>query len=344
MTLNRRTFLNVSAAGAAILAAPAILRAQATGLKLTHWLPPMHQVHGEFTRWAEELATKSGGALTLEVFPAGQMGPPPRQYELARTGVADLAYCFTAFSPGRFPVTDLLSLPFLLAGADGATMSTADASWLASSLKDETREEYVGTELLYNVASTAMGYFMKDVLVKSPADLKGKRMRPTSAIAAEQLVAMGASPATVPPTEVADAIGKGVVDGAIFNFEGGRAFQLQQSVTRVSTVPASVGVFSLVANEGVMAGLPADLARLLRDTTGPEAGRRAGALYDTAEAAGREFMIGEGVEVIDIRGDDLTPFREALDPVGEAQKEEARARGIDVDAILAKIEKLKSEV
>ena len=83
MTIKRRNLIAGAAAGAGILAMPGILRAQSTKLKFSHYLPPKHQLHTELVRWADELRKTSSGALDMEVFPAGQMGPPPRQYDLA---------------------------------------------------------------------------------------------------------------------------------------------------------------------------------------------------------------------------------------------------------------------
>lgn len=344
MTIIRRKFIAGAVASAGVLSMPAILKAETTKVKLSHFLPPKHQINVELTRWAKEIMAVSEGALDISIFPAGQMGPPPRQYDLARTGAADLAFIFTAFSPGRFPITDLLSAPFILADNDGTPMTSADASWIATSLKDEVAGEYVATEMLYSVCSTALGFYMRDKFIKKPADLKGLRIRPTSVAVTNQLKAMGASPATLPPTEVADSIGKGVVDGAVFNFEGGRAFQLHQSVKKVSTLGFSSGTFSFIANTDFLNGLPTELSKLIRDTTGPEAGRRAGKLYDDAEAAGRAFMIDNGVEVVDLRGDDIAEFRKTLAPVYDAQIADLKAKNPDTDAIIAKILALKAEV
>ena len=342
MSLSRRTFL---ATASACLALPAIARAQTTHqLKLSHYLPPQHQINTELNRWADELRETTGGGLDIQVFPAGQMGPPPRQYDLARTGVADLAFVYIALSPGRFPRTDALSLPFLFADEAGVPVSTADASWIATSMKDLLQPEYQGTEVLYDVVSTSLGFFMKDKLIETPDDMKGLRIRPTSAIVANQLEALGASPATIAPTELADAIAKGVVDGAVFNFEGGKAFQLQQAVTKVSQLASSVGFFSLVMNKAALDRLPADMRAVIHDSTGPEAGRRVGALYDKAEAAGRQFMVEKGVEVIELTGDRKTPFAEKLKPVADRQIADLEAKGIDVDAIVARVDQLKAEL
>lgn len=341
MKLTRRTFV---AGATAALALPSIAKAQGRKLKLSHYLPPQHQINTELTRWADEVRERSGGAADIEVFPAGQMGPPPRQYDLARTGVADLAFVFTALNPGRFPLVDAFSMPFLFSDDNGNPISTADASYIGTSLKDRVAEEFVGTELLYAVVATGLGFFMREKLIETPDDLKGLRVRPTSAAVAEQLGALGASPATVPPTELSEAINKGVVDGAVFNFEGGKVFQLQQSVKKVSTIAISTGFFSLVMNSDSLAGLPEEGRKAILETTGPEAGRRVGGLYDTAEAAGREFMEAEGVEIIDLRGDAAKAFESALQPATDAQIASLKEAGKDVDGLTGDIKNMIAEL
>ncbi len=339
--LTRRGFI---AATAATLAMPAIGRAQQTKLKLSHYLPPQHQINTELNRWAGEVREKSGGAADIEVFPAGQMGPPPRQFDLARTGVSDISFIFTALTPGRFPLVDALSIPFLFANENGEPVSTAAASHIATSLKARTAQEFQGIDLLYAVVTTSGGWFMRDKLIQKPSDMEGLRIRPTSAAAAAQITTLGASPATIPPTELADAIAKGVVDGAIFNFEGGKAFQLQQSVKKVSTLANSVGYFALVMNSDRLAGLPEEGRNAIVETTGPDAAARVGGLYDAAEVAGRAFLEEAGVEIIDLRGDSANAFREALQPVADEQIAELKAAGHDIDDLIADIKAKMAEL
>lgn len=344
MTISKRDMLKGLGAGAAVLATPMIARAAPLQLKCSHYLPPQHQINTALNAWADALRAETGGELDIKVFAAGQMAPPPRQYDLARNGVAEMAFVFTAFHPGRFPLTDLLSLPFLLVDENAAPRPGADTSWLATRLKPELSADYRGVEMLFSICLSSTGFFMRDKQVMTPADVDGLRIRPTSGAMAEQLKAMGASPATVAPTELADALGKGVVDGAIFNFEGGRAFQLHQAVTKVSTLANSAATFSLVANEDAMASMPKKFSDLIRETTGPDMGREIGGLYDEAEAAGRAFMEGEGVAVVDLVGDKADPFRAAVAPVGERQLAETRAKHDTTDAVLKRIEQLLAEI
>lgn len=335
--ISRRTLLGTAAAGATVIAMPGVLRAAPVKLKLSHYLPPKHQINTELNRWANELRTKSNGELDIEVFPAGQMGPPPRQFDLARTGVADISFFFTALVPGRFPLCETLGAPFLFTNAAGKPLSAAQASFIATNLRDDLAAEFAGTELLYSVVSPTVGFFMRDKLVKSPDDIKGLKIRPTSTTMGSHLKAWGAAPTTIAPAEVSDAIAKGVVDGAIFNCEGGAAFQLHQSVRKVSMFGDSAAPFALVMNSGVLKGLPKDMQKLIADTTGPEGGRRVGQLYDDAEAAGRKVFVQAGVEVIDIDGAAIAPFKKLADVPTEEQIAALEAKGMKARALLAKV-------
>src|SRR5208282_2717224 len=68
--------------------------------------------------WAERLNKASGGRLKAEVFPSNQMGSLPHQFDLARTGVADLSFAMHGGTPGRFPLTELSHVPFLIPSAE----------------------------------------------------------------------------------------------------------------------------------------------------------------------------------------------------------------------------------
>lgn len=331
----RRSLL--ATATAAAVASPAVLRAAPSKLKLSHYLPPQHQTHEELRRWADELRRKTAGQLDIEIYPAGQMGPPPRQFDLVRTGVADLAFVYTALNPGRFPMTDTLAAPFLFAKPDRRPVSTADASLICTNLRDQFAQEYAGTEILYFVVSTALGLFMRERQVKTPDDLKGLRIRPTSAIAASHLQAWGASPTTIGPAELADAIAKGVADGAIFNFEGGKVFQLQQAVKYVTQIADSVGTFALVMNSQTMKGLPKELQQAINETTGPSASHRVGGLYDASEAAGRKVFEQAGVGIIQIDGDAAALFEQKTKSAFEQQIAAVEAKGLKPHDLLSAV-------
>ena len=329
MTITRRAVL----AGGTMLAAPAIVRAQAPiQLKATHWLPPVHQIHKELMRWSEDLAKRSGNKIAISVLPAGQMGPPQRQFDLARTGVADIAYFLPGLTPGRFPMTDLFQLPFLFTreGHIDQPLKAADASAIATTVADDLNKqaEFEGTKILYSVPSPSGGLFMAKANVRKPADLKGLRIRHNGPVGAAQLAAWGATPVAVAPAEVADVMDKGTIDGMIFNYEGGRAFQIGSAVKKVTELSWMATAFTLVINRAKYDSLPADVRSLIDETTGVEGGRRVGALYDTAEAEGRDYFIKSGAEIIRPTIEEFTAFRDALNATQEEMLAALEAKGL----------------
>jgi TRAP-type C4-dicarboxylate transport system substrate-binding protein len=341
MTITRRALL----AGGAMLAAPTILRAQAPiQLKATHWLPPVHQIHKELTRWSEDLAKRSGNKLAITVLPAGQMGPPQRQFDLARTGVADLGFFLPGLTPGRFPMADLFQLPFLFnrEGQLETPLKAAQASVIATTLADDLNQqtEFEGTKILYSIVSPSGSLFMAKATVRKPSDLKGLRVRHNGPVGAAQLAAWGATPVAVAPAEVADVMEKGTIDGMIFNYEGGRAFQIGNAVRKVTELNWAASAFTLVINRARYDALPADIRALIDESTGVEGARRVGALYDAAEAEGRAYFVKAGTEIIRPTVAELTVFNDALKSTQDGMLAALEAKGMKARAFHARIRQL----
>src|SRR5260370_36220008 len=87
--------------------------AQEFELKVSHFLPPNHTFQKELTRWGDELEKASGGRLKLKLYPAAQLGPPQRQFDIVRSGVADISIGLTCSTPGRYPMTEIVSEAFV---------------------------------------------------------------------------------------------------------------------------------------------------------------------------------------------------------------------------------------
>jgi len=334
--IDRRSFLAGTAG--AVLFAPHIAAAQGTKLKLSHYLPPMHQMHGWLTGWTDGLREKSGGEIDVEIFPASQMGPAGRQFDLVRTGVADIGFFFPALTPGRFPLSDVHLMSFAYARPDTLRPILAgQASEIATGLFGAYASDYEGTRPLLGVVTPGGGFFMKDRLVRKVSDVSGLRLRPTGPILASYIEAWGGSNAAFPPAEVADAISKGTIDGAMFSFEAARAFQFGAAVKKITMLPASTGLFVLTMNPEAYSRLSATARQLIDETTGPGAARAVGELYAAAEDAGRAYMTDAGAEILDPAVEDAREFKALSDAVMEKSLSELEGRGLPARALDAAI-------
>ena len=301
------------AAAIALLVSGFAARGQTVELKVSHYVPPSHTVHKLLELWSAELARRSGGRLVLKIYPAAQLGPVQRQFDLARNGQADMAVGLTGATPGRYPVTELASLPFVWpsAGSTSEIMSRR----LTELAPKYLAPEFPGVRVLWAGVTPTNGLFTARKAIESPSDMRGLKVRFQGEQNAKVLRELGAIPLQIPPGDVADGLAKGVIDGAIFNFEGAESFGLASSA-RFALQPGFVtGSLILVMNTARYEALPADLRTLIDDTTGPDAAAQLGRLWDQAEDHGREAMIAGKVTIKPLAGPEIVKLKSELEPL-----------------------------
>lgn len=305
-----------------LAAAPAGAQ-QSFELKVSSFLPPVHQHQTViFAEWTKELAEKSGGRLQLKHFPAQQMGPMQRQYDLARQGVADISFVLHGGTPGRFPLTELAHSPFLMPSGEVAAQVLMDL------LPTELAKEHEGVKVLYLFGHAPGSIHTRAKPVQALADLKGMRIRHPSTVVAEMLTAFGATPVGVPPNEIAEAMNKGTVDGLVMPYDGVFGFRLGNEVKHTTELLGYIATFAVVMNPQSYAKLPPDLQKLIDDTTGKEAARKVGRAWDEIEGPGRKYMQDSGVQIIALSPEKRAEFATAAEPVTEKRIAELQGKGL----------------
>jgi TRAP-type C4-dicarboxylate transport system substrate-binding protein len=304
--------------------------AQTINLKASDYNPPDNYITNEMERWAKELKDKTGGHLSIEVFPSSQMGPVPRQYDLARTGVADIAFVLLGSTPGRFPLSDLSQLPGLFRTAYVASAALMDT------YPEFLTKEYAGVKVLWLFAGPPL-----PVLTRKPlhalSEARGLRIRQPDAIHALLIDAIGAAPVGVQPGDVSDALNKGTIDGVIMGYSGVTAFQLQ-SVARYSTEwNTGIVAFAMVMNQDSYDKLPPDIRKIVDDTAGLTGAKRMGYLFDVDNAAQRVRTGAAGVQFIDATQEDAKTIAALGDKIAEQAVAALEAKGLPGKAFLAKL-------
>ena len=127
------------ALAAALLAAASVhAQDKPVTLKLSSWVPAQHALNPALQAWADDLKKSSGGSISTTLFPGEQLGKAFDHYDMARDGIADVAYVNPGYQPGRFPVFAAASLPFVIANAKAGS-GAVDAwyrQYAAKEMKD----------------------------------------------------------------------------------------------------------------------------------------------------------------------------------------------------------------
>lgn len=289
--------------------------ALAETLKISTFVPPKHAFNRMLEAWGQELAEKSGGELTVEIFPAGQLGPPPRQFDLVKSGAADISVVLHGATPGRFPISELAGLP--LTAPSAGNESTITSKRLTELAPEYLAKEHEGTHILWMAVTPPLKVHVKGFDPSNLENFKGKRIRYAGSVWQSILEAIGASPVPVPPAESADAMSKGVVDGASFPFEATIPFDLAP-VSEYSLTPGiASATFAVVMGDQAYDRLTDEMKALVDETTGPDRAAAFGAMWDSGEDHGREYMEKGGVKVVAMNDETLAQLKSILAPIIE---------------------------
>ena len=148
--------------------------AQEIQLKASLFPPPSNPLVKAMDKWAEEMNAKSDGRLVIKVFPASQMGPPPRQFDLARTGVADFSILLHGATPGRFPLTELTHVPGVAKSVYGPSLGLSEIA------PQVLASDYPGVKVLNVLILPTVVISRSEV--SNAASLKGKRIRAAGSV------------------------------------------------------------------------------------------------------------------------------------------------------------------
>jgi TRAP-type transport system periplasmic protein len=288
--MNRRQFNTSLLAGATLIAAPNVARSQTVyNLKLGHFISPKHIFSVYLQNWVDELKKTSSGKLNITIFPANTMGPVQNYYDYARTGVADITWYLAGATPGRFPLTEIVQLPYMVGSSEIGTQTLNDPEMMKL-----LEPEYQGVKVLYLLTTQPGVLFNAKTPVRKVADMKGMRIRFASVTIKSFIAALGATPVGIPPSGIADALQKGTVDGVFTDYGGAHtAFRLGGLVKYSTEIYAYVSSFGVVMNPASYGKLPPELQKLIIDTTRPRLAE-IGKLWDSADAPGKKYLVSEG--------------------------------------------------
>jgi TRAP-type transport system periplasmic protein len=309
----RRAVLKGAACAAAVSTWGSPSRAETTTLKVSHYLPPNHTFQRELVRWGDSLTERSQGRLKLAIFPASQLGPVNRQLDLVRNGVVDIAVGLHGATPGRFPMTDLVSLPYT---APRAGSNSASGSRRLTELAPRyLAAEHPGMKILWMAVTNPLLFHTTKRPIAKLDDFKGLRVRYAGEQFAQIIPLLGATPLAVPPAETADSLSKGIIDAATFPYEACQSFDLGTTLKYSLEPGVSSATFAVAMNPSKFASLAPDLQALIDQTTGAAMAEQFGAAFDVSEKLGRDYMLSKGIQISQLPDSELARAKEILAPL-----------------------------
>jgi TRAP-type C4-dicarboxylate transport system substrate-binding protein len=281
------------------------------------------------TPWAQEIAAASGNKLSVRMFPSMQLGgKPPELYRQMVQGISDITFTLPGYTSADFPLMALTELPGMATSADDGTKKLWGHfdRFLASQFKDAK------VLMLWN--SDTASIMSKTKPVRTLEDMKGMKIRTPSAAQSAQLEALGAIPIDMPAGQIYNALDRGVVDASMIPMSAGVDFKLIE-VAKYFTVNAPLGrsPFLVAMNRARYEKLPADLRKIIDDTTGPKLSLKGAETYDTQNKAALA-AVQKDRELIVLSAEENKRWVSAFQPLINAKAEEGEKAGLPARALL----------
>jgi len=260
----------------------------------------------QFTRleepfWRQRLPQITGGRLIAEISPFDRSGIRGQEtLRLLRLGVTPFSTALLGLVASEEPELSALELPGV--SPDVATLRqviSTQRPWLEEMLRE--RHE---TELLAVYVYPAQVFFCARPF-GGLLDLRGRRIRTSSAAQSEWVSALGAVPVVIPFAEIVPAIRANVVECAITGTLSGWQIGLNEVTTHIHAMSLTWGVSLFGANLTAWRNLPADLRDLLRrelsvlehriwDASDAETGLGLACATGKPECTGEQADVGAG--------------------------------------------------
>jgi TRAP-type C4-dicarboxylate transport system substrate-binding protein len=294
---------------ASTLAAPAILRfgigtAQAaTTLKISHQFPGGTMDKGDFRdrlcrMFAAELAKRSGGEMTAEIYPNSSLIKTNAQFSALRKGALDISLDPLPYAGGEVPETNIALMPGLVTTYDqGLRWKTQP---VGKALTDLLADKGV---ILLTWIWQAGGVASRSRPIVAPEDAKGLKVRGGSREMDMVLQTAGASVLSVPSDEIYTAMQTGACDAGITSSTSLISFRLDE-VSKALTSGAQASYWfmlePLLMSKSVFDGLPKKHQDIILSLGNDlEAFGKKGAQDDDAEVAKIYEKAGAKVSALD---------------------------------------------
>lgn len=293
-------------------------------LKASTFVPPTHWFHSEIlTQWAEEMAKRTGGQVSVRLFAGNSpFGNVANQADQVAAGVTDVAIGLNGVPRGRLPRTLIMELPLMAKSSAAATRT------LWSMRESHLADDYKGFKVLGLNCSGGIGFFTRDKKVDRLDDLKGLRIRAPSSQIQAALQHLGAVPITMGPAQIYESLEKRTLDGVAMVYDGLVGFRLETLVKHYYPADMFVTCFHALMNPRKYDSLAPGAKKAVDATTGDAWTAAFPAAWVKSEKTSGEIARGKGVVEAPVDPKLAQQWRVQLKPVIDQQLAETEKQGV----------------
>jgi TRAP-type C4-dicarboxylate transport system substrate-binding protein len=281
--------------------------------------------------WVEKMNTLGKGMFKIDVYVGGALNRvPPKQLKILKDGVADIAFILPYYTPGTFPDDTVLEIPFL---AD----KSIDASMAAHNLLMKGKLRGYDDIVPLMLAAGQQYALHTTFPVKTPADLKGKKMRAAGQIQHYIAQSCGAAPIGMPVTKIAESMSRGVIQGTTNEWNGMRTFKIEDVARYHCMLPMGTPTFLMAMNKKSFDKLPKKAQDIFMDNREYTARLWAEQMDKSLDEHHKKIEADPKHQVYYPNADEIEQWKKAIQPAVDKWLQEEPGRSELLEAYKAEV-------
>lgn len=282
--------------------------------------------------WIDAVDKATDGHVKITLYDNATLSAATDIGDNVKSAAVDIGWLYTSYYAGQFPLSDVINMP--MQGFGDPVVST-EVLWALAEKYPEVEKEWGDFKLLMLYGNPGMILCSAEKPIRGIDDLKGMTIRCPSGAITDVLSAWGASPVTMAPPDLYEAIEKKNINGYIFEPAGICNFSLQEITSYYTDYPLYDGPFALIMNKAQWDSLPKEYQDIIDSLSGKEASLGAAKAFASDVTAKREVIVNAGGEFVELPAESVSEMQAAADAYAETWVAKMTKDGFDAAAFLA---------
>ena len=277
-----RKLLNAALAATLLMGAPLVAHADTT-IRVTLQLPETHSLGQNWMALKNIIEDKSGGELTVQLFPSAQLYKDKEVPEAVGTGAVEAGSAFLGRFTGAVPAVDVVNLPFLFRDEAHLRGAVATGSPMRNVLDAAVLKE-TGAKVLWWQAFGRNVYLSNGSAIRTPANLENQKVRTYGKVLGWTVEALGGAPTLMSGSKQFLAYQQGAVDVGMTGASAVKSRKLHEVMDHMTLSYDSAIEFVAVMNNDFFESLSSDHQKIILDAAATVEQQLRDAIYAEEDA------------------------------------------------------------
>jgi C4-dicarboxylate-binding protein DctP len=226
-----------------------------TKLRVTLQLPLKHHLGQNVAAFKEEVERETGGEIKVEIYPSAQLYKDKEVPQAVASGAIEMGVASLTRFAGTVPAVDIFYVPFMFDSAAKVRAATAPGSSIRKALDGAILK--TGARVLWWQAFGGAIVLSKGAAIKTPDQMKGKKVRVFGKTIGDTVTALGGAPTLMSGSKQFLAYQRGTVDAGMTGVTAVKSRKLYQVMDHMTVTNHADVEFICLINEKIWQGLSA---------------------------------------------------------------------------------------